>query len=248
MRLVRFAGKLLFIFIVGGIGGGVATYAVVPRLAGYPLFEKVLGPGARQGVTVINPKEEIIIDKADAVRISVARAKPTVVLVERLGKTGELEASATGVILAQDGFVATDPTVVVSPGSLFVVREGERIAAKLSRIDSENGVALVKVEARGLPVPNFGSADALQAGDTAFGIRAFRDEEKTFIAEVRVGNVAYTRGNAAFFSFAPGRPTRGMPVFNTKGELIGIAHSGAQAGGEDRVASAAVIKELLTPR
>ena len=247
MKFLRFFGKVGFIFVVGGIGGVVANQVVVPRLAQYPALEKFLG--VTPGVTVINPKEEIIIDKADAVRVAVSRVRPTVVAVERYAKTasgtGELEAAASGIILTEDGFVATDAVLVSSPGALFVVRADERIPAKLSKIDSQEGLALVKVEARGLPVPNFGDAGAFEAGDTAFGIRAYRDEDNNFIVRALVGYVTHLVSGSPSFSFTLGKDTRGMPVFNTHGELVAISHSSATAGTEDSISPTSVIKDLL---
>ena len=247
MKFLRFFGKVGFIFVVGGIGGVVANQVVVPRLAQYPALEKFLG--VTPGVTVINPKEEIIIDKADAVRVAVSRVRPTVVAVERYAKTasgtGEREASASGIILTEDGFVATDAVLVSSPGALFVVRADERISAKLFKIDSQRGVALVKVEARGLPVPNFGDAGAFEAGDTIFGIRAYRDEDKNFIAQALVGYVTHLVSGSPFFSFTLGKETRGMPVFTTRGELVAMAHEGITAGGSDAISSITVIRDLL---
>jgi len=247
MKFLRFFGKVGFIFVVGGIGGVVANQVVVPRLAQYPALEKFLG--VTPGVTVINPKEEIIIDKADAVRVAVSRVRPTVVAVERYAKTasgtGELEAAASGIILTEDGFVATDAVLVSSPGALFVVRADERIPATLSKVDSQEGVALVKVEARGLPVPNFGDAGAFEAGDTAFGFRVYRDEDDNFIAQALVGYVTHLVFGSPSFSFTPRKDTPGMPVFNTQGALVAISHSSVTAGGEDSISPTSVIKDLL---
>jgi serine protease Do len=95
--------------------------------------------------------------------------------------------SGSGVIVDADGYIVTNAHVVenatrlevelplaatgASPGKSIVKRRGRVMGAQVVAIDHETDIAVVKVDARGLPALTFGDSDTLRPGQLvlAFG-------------------------------------------------------------------------------
>jgi serine protease Do len=95
--------------------------------------------------------------------------------------------SGSGVILDPDGYIVTNAHVVENatrlevelplsatggdPGRSIVSRRGRTVGAQIVAIDRETDIAVIKVEAKALPVLPFGDSDALRPGNLvlAFG-------------------------------------------------------------------------------
>ena len=80
-------------------------------------------------------------------------------------------ASGTGVIISEDGYIVTNYHVVEGGSACDVLLySGLQYEAKLVGYDEENDMAVLKVEAEGLPAAEFGSSDMLTVGDKAYAI------------------------------------------------------------------------------
>ena len=95
--------------------------------------------------------------------------------------------SASGVIVDADGYIVTNAHVVENatrlevelplaagggaPGRSILKRRGRVIGAQIVAIDHETDIAVIKVDARGLPTLAFGDSDTLRPGQLvlAFG-------------------------------------------------------------------------------
>ena len=109
---------------------------------------------------------------------------------EDQGATGEPRLERTngsGVILDADGYIVTNAHVVQNatrievelpfeatggaPGRSILKHRGRIVGAQIVAIDPETDLAVVKVEARGLPALPFGDSDTLRSGQMvlAFG-------------------------------------------------------------------------------
>jgi serine protease Do len=92
--------------------------------------------------------------------------------------------SGSGVIVDADGYIVTNAHVVENatrvevelpvegtPGRSILKRRGRTVGARVVAIDHETDIAVVKVEAQGLPPLQFGDSDALRSGQIvlAFG-------------------------------------------------------------------------------
>ena len=95
--------------------------------------------------------------------------------------------SGSGVVLDADGYIVTNAHVVenatrvevelplsatgIEPGKSIIPRRGRTLGAQIVAIDHETDIAVIKVEAKGLPVLPLGDSDALRPGQLvlAFG-------------------------------------------------------------------------------
>ena len=97
----------------------------------------------------------------------------------------EQRAGGSGVIISEDGYVVTNNHVVDGASKLKVkLNDGRSFDAKLIGKDSATDLALLKVEAKGLPTLAFGSSDALRLGEWVLAIGSPFDLQSTITAGI----------------------------------------------------------------
>ena len=153
--------------------------------------------------------------------------------------------SASGVIISRDGYIATNNHVVENASDIRVILPDKRVfSAKLIGRDPSTDMALIKIEAEGLPTVIFGNSDIVQVGQWVLavgfpyslnttvtaGIVSAKSrsigiikQEDTNLSNDSLG----AAGNAAIESYIqtdaainPGNS--GGALVNFEGELIGI--------------------------
>ena len=146
--------------------------------------------------------------------------------------------AGSGVILSEDGYIATNNHVIENATSVTVrLHNGESYEAQIIGADSEKDVALIKIDATGLTPAKIGDSDALVVGEDTVavgnplgqlggtvtnGIVSALDREITIDGQTM--NLLQT--NAAI---NPGNSGGGL--FNEKGELVGLVV--AKSAGSD---------------
>jgi serine protease Do len=142
----------------------------------------------------------------------------------------------SGVIVSADGYVLTNNHVVAGANEIEVTIGGKReLKARVIGTDSRTDIAVVKVEAKNLPVIVFGDSSKVKVGDFALAIGNPFGLNQT----VTMGIVSATgRGNLGIedyedfiqtdASINPGNS--GGALVNVNGELIGI-NTAIESGG-----------------
>ena len=146
--------------------------------------------------------------------------------------------AGSGVILSEDGYIATNNHVIENATSVTVrLHNGESYDAQIIGADSEKDVALIKIDATGLTPAKIGDSDSLVVGEDTVavgnplgqlggtvtnGIVSALDREITIDGQTM--NLLQT--NAAI---NPGNSGGGL--FNEKGELVGLVV--AKSAGSD---------------
>ncbi|GGB95475.1 peptidase [Oxalicibacterium flavum] len=133
----------------------------------------------------------------------------------------------SGFIVSEDGFILTNAHVVAR-GSQIIVKLTDRreFRAQLIGTDSVADVALLKIEARGLPTVRIGDPERTEVGDWALAIGS----PYGFSNSATAGIVSAKRRilpGAEYMPFlqtdVPVNPgNSGGPLFNLNGEVIGI--------------------------
>jgi serine protease Do len=134
---------------------------------------------------------------------------------------------ASGVIVAADGLILTNAHVVAEADEVQVLlADGRRFPSRVLGLDLDTDVALLKIEAAGLPVAVIGDSSALAAGDWVFAIGApfgFQGSVTGGIVSASnrlvtgAGRVALIQTDVAI---NPG--SSGGPLLNLRGEVVGI--------------------------
>jgi Do/DeqQ family serine protease len=135
----------------------------------------------------------------------------------------------SGVIVSADGYVLTNNHVVQGADHVRVELADKRsFEAKVVGTDPPSDLAVLKVDARGLPALPFGSSDALRVGDVvlAFGNPLGIGQTVTMGIVSAKGRATGT-GDGSFEDFlqtdAPiNQGNSGGALVNTAGQLVGI--------------------------
>ena len=176
-----------------------------------------------------------------------ARNVHSVVLIEStivsevMGQTATGVASGSGFIMSGDGYVVTNFHVVEGASSVNVVLyDGKSLPAQLVGYDSTNDIALLKVEANGLSPVVLGSSDDLIVGDQVVAIGNPLGELTSTLtvgyvsAKERTVSTDGTVMNMIQTDAAINSGNSGGPLFNMKGEVVGITtakYSGSSSSG-----------------
>jgi len=133
----------------------------------------------------------------------------------------------SGFIITADGFVLTNAHVVEAADEITVKLTDKReLKAKVIGSDRRTDIALLKIEASGLPFVRFGNPDRLRVGEWVVAIGSPFGFENT----VTAGIVSAKGRSLPQENFVPFIQTdvavnpgnSGGPLFNLRGEVVGI--------------------------
>lgn len=205
------------------------------------------------------PRTEAIAEsRRTAITEAVGKVAPAVVTVqtervERVqadpfdiffgGRSGGTQTQAgigTGFVIRADGVIVTNAHVVAGASTISVMmRDGTTYPARIIGTDETNDLAVLKVQARDLPIAPLGDSDNLLVGEWAIAIGnpygfMLGNSEPSVTAGVISGVgrnlVARGEGPSAYFdmiqtdaSINPGNS--GGPLVNGSGEVVGVNSS-----------------------
>ncbi|PCI69133.1 MAG: serine peptidase [Piscirickettsiaceae bacterium] len=139
----------------------------------------------------------------------------------------ESHSLGSGFIISEDGYLLTNHHVVRDADEIIVRFQDRReLKATLIGSDERTDVALLKVEAKGLPVVKFGSSKQLKVGEWVFAIGSPFGFDSTVTAGIvsakgrslpQENYVPFIQTDVAI---NPGNS--GGPLFNMDGEVVGI--------------------------
>jgi serine protease Do len=136
----------------------------------------------------------------------------------------------SGFIISADGLVVTNHHVVADSDDIQVLlASGEKFAGKMIGADPHTDLALVKIPAKALPAATFGDSTAMEVGDWVLAIGNPLGLSYSVTAGIisAKGRNIFDSENLAYGEFLqtdaainPGNS--GGPLFNLKGEVIGV--------------------------
>ncbi len=133
----------------------------------------------------------------------------------------------SGFIISQDGMILTSAHVVAGATEITVRLSDQReFTAKVVGLDRPTDVAVVKIDAQGLPTVAIGDASRLRVGSWVLAIGSPFGFDSTATAGI-VSATARALPQQAYVPFiqtdVPVNPgNSGGPLFNANGEVIGI--------------------------
>ena len=157
------------------------------------------------------------------------------------GQTTTGMSAGSGFVLTEDGYVVTNYHVVQGATSVsYVLHDGTRYSAEVVGYDDTNDVAVLKAEASGLDPVALGSSDNLIVGDQVVAIGNPLGELTSTLtvgyvsAKERDVTTDGTVINMIQTDAAINSGNSGGPLFNMKGEVVGITtakYSGSSSSG-----------------
>jgi S1-C subfamily serine protease len=237
--------------IAGGVGGFVGSRLGPSSTAGpnspvvMPSSEPlVVAPSEREPLPETGPTmgEMEIVEVIESVG-------PSVVSITTDVETGGMFGSAagSGVIITSDGEILTNAHVIEGARSIRVRLAGETepIPATLVASDPSNDLALLRIEATGLPAAVFAAADSPRIGQEvlAIGFALNLDGEATFTRGIisaldRTISTAFGVLNRMIQTDAAiSSGNSGGPLVNTSGQIVGINTAVARGGGPSQASN-----------
>jgi serine protease Do len=136
----------------------------------------------------------------------------------------------SGVIVSPDGYILTNNHVVDEADRVEVeLNDNRKFTAKVIGVDSPSDVAVIKIEAAGLPVVPLGDSDRVEIGDLVLAIGNPLGIGQTVTMGIisAKGRQSPRSGNESFEDFlqtdaAINQGNSGGALVNLRGELIGV--------------------------
>lgn len=226
----------------------IGTFIALYFLSATPTGEKLrsaIGLKDLKTITLDSTKtDRIVLEESSAVIDANKTAGPAVVSITATGKpiqdfffgtTTTPKSSGTGFIVTSDGLIATNRHVVDGNDDFTITTpDGKSFKGDVVARDPVTDLALIKVDARGLPVADLGDSDKVQVGQWVIAIGNALGE---FQNSVTVGVVSAKERKATptdsqgktesldglFQTDAAINPgNSGGPLVNLKGQVIGI--------------------------
>lgn len=133
----------------------------------------------------------------------------------------------SGFIISRDGYILTNTHVVANMANIKVLLNDKRAySAKLIGSDQQSDVALIKIDAKDLPVVKIGNPKDLKPGEWVAAIGAPFGFDNSITAGIvsakgrSLPNENYTPFIQTDVAINPGNS--GGPLFNLKGQVVGI--------------------------
>jgi serine protease Do len=134
----------------------------------------------------------------------------------------------SGVIVSQDGYIITNNHVVEKADEIKVTMPDRRIfRGQIVGADPKTDIAIIRIDAKNLPVLSWGDSDTLQVGEFVLAIGSPYGLNNTVtmgiisaVGRANVGIADYEDFIQTDAAINPGNS--GGPLVNIKGELIGI--------------------------
>jgi len=176
------------------------------------------------------------------------------------GRADRVSGLGSGVIAAAEGYVLTNHHVVQAADEIAVaLADGRKVAATLVGADPETDLAVLRIDARDLPVIKLGPSEALAVGDVVLAIGNPFDVGQTvtmgIVSAVGRNNLGINRyENFIQTDAAINQGNSGGALVDTAGNLVGIntaiySRSGGSIGIGFAIPTAIVtevMKDLIT--
>lgn len=254
-RAAQVAAACLVCAILGGIGGGAIMSGVAnnrwqktTQQMQSNLQEQIdaLSSGQQPGstggkVTPIANTTGLSAAQVYQQNVNSVVFIESTVSVNYYGQPATGVSSGSGFIISEDGYILSNYHVVENSTKLNVkMFDGSSYEAKLIGYDKSSDVAVLKVEATGLPAVTVGDSDAVNVGDQVVAIGNPLGELTSTLtggyvsAKDRTINTDNTLTNMIQTDAAINSGNSGGPLFNMNGEVIGITsakYSGSSSSG-----------------
>lgn len=256
------AGYFIILTILAFIMGITGSLLTLVYLSGNSsLMEKL---GISNLSVPITKTEKIKLEESSAITDTVKQVSPAVVSItltedvqDFFGRTYQTSGAGTGFIIASDGLIITNKHVASDESAEYTVftTDGKDYRAKIVAQDPSNDLAILKIDASGLPTVELGDSDNLVIGQWVVATGNALGE---FSNTVTVGVVSAIErkitasggGNSEQLegliqtdaAINPGNS--GGPLTNLRGQVIGI--NTAVAGSAQNIGFAIPINVAKT--
>ena len=173
----RFLGLVVAVSLISATLASAGTYGLL-RASGSIDRPAATPAAAVQGQTVT--ASQPAVDEQSAITIAAANVSPAIVTITESGASGSpndpfgqvpTTGIGSGVIFDSNGWIVTNKHVVSGSTQLEVaLQDGRQFSGTIYGIDTLTDLAIVKVEATGLPTAPIGNSSTAKVGQLAIAI------------------------------------------------------------------------------
>lgn len=259
-------GRIFVFFIIlsfiMGILGGTGSLLVLSSNAKLRDFLGINNlPTNGNNVT---KTEKLVLEESSAVTDATKKVAPAVVSIvasrdveDFFGRVIEQKSGGTGFVITNDGLILSNKHVVADEKADYTVftADGKEYKAKVLSRDPVNDLAILKIEATGLPVVELGNSQDLQIGQWVIAIGnalgEFQNTVTVGVVSAKERKIVANGGSTSESledliqtdaAINPGNS--GGPLVNLKGQVVAI--NTAVAGGAQNIGFAIPINVAKT--
>ena len=226
----------ILISVVSAVIGGLLALGMAPMVYG----DRLLNDTGYKAPILQNEDKALFppssMDYSPVVGIA-EELGPTVVGISNLRVSSNIfnrglveQGSGSGIIISEDGYIVTNYHVIDNAERIQVsVADGRQFIAEIKGSDSETDLAVLKIEAKGLPSAILGNSNDIKVGELVVAIGNPLGYE--FARSVTVGVISAKERNITIedrkykliqtdAAINPGNS--GGALVNSQGQLIGI--------------------------
>lgn len=259
---LKVAALCLVCALIGGLGGGAlaarflkgdateATTTSVPVLTAAPTATTT---SSSSSSAALSGNDIYTLGCEQAVGIT-----SEVTTTNYFGMPTSASVSGSGFIISEDGYIMTNYHVVEDAyeGGYTVsvmLHDGTSYTAKIVGFDSDNDIAVLKIDATGLSAVTLGNSDSIAVGETVYAIgnplgeldytmtsgivsatdRVITTDESTSINMFQI-DAAVNSGNS------------GGPLYNSAGQVIGVVTAKYSSTGVEGLGFAIPINDAVS--
>jgi S1-C subfamily serine protease len=255
VRVLKWGFLLILLLVIGGIGSEVMDHWIIPHMTASQTFRNwSFLKKANESTTIINNTQQLVIQEDDSIEKTSSQSASSVVNVISIEKKTAPNAAsvlakvvsashsltASGVILSNDGVVATYRSALIEQNAEYVVLlpNGVTYPATLAGIDPLTNIAFLRIDMTGLPTIAFANSDDMRPGKklilmansteeyrNRFSLSLLSNINKSFnLSEKTVASSEKWEGTFEVDALNMGSYLGG-PAIDFGGELVGLVGS-----------------------
>lgn len=244
--MVKLIAACLVCALLGGIGGGALVASKVSN--GSSSATATDSPLTKAGSSASGDKSATAVSSGETLSGSqiyslgctqVVGITTEITSTNYLGMKSTSAVTGSGFIVTSDGYIVTNYHVIADAHAggykvSVMTYDGTKYDAEIKGVEESNDIAVLKINATGLSAATLGDSDDLQVGETIYAIGNPLGELSFTMTNGMVSALdrdittqdsatGETNTNNMFqISAAVNEGNSGGPVYNTKGEIIGI--------------------------
>lgn len=222
--------KIIAVFVIGTVGGIFADQILWPYFIERPLFYEYR---LEQSPIYLTEKTEttLYIQENLALREAVEEVAPAVVGVKTETLAGEI-LEGSGLVLTSDGFIVTLASLIPQGSDFYFFVDDKWPAYQILKRDSENDLALIKLEMNGLKTRGFADMEKTKLAEPIFLVGmdfsqsvATTTQQLLTPPEITVNQGIITGLNkkAIQTNISETQDMSGSPMFNIWGSVVGLS-------------------------
>lgn len=213
--------RVVFIFILGLMGGIFGSQILWPLLVERPLFYRYR---LEQAPTYTTQRNEIVVQENVALVQALDQAKKKIVGIRAVTGTGRV-ILGSGLILTSDGFVVTLNDLVPQGAAVSFMLDGQEVSYEILKRDIKNNLALIKLQKAGLSTAGFADGESLKLGQRVFFAALAVGGKGEEFSETLLANEGVIRTiteDAIETNIFEDSLVRGSPLFTIDGHIVGL--------------------------